>query len=176
MNVCYFYFTFNDSNRMNTVVLCEVLALFVAIGNVASEVNVGEFETKQHGVGGTVYIVDEHTLSVKGFTYDGLGPDALFWAGRKGAPSADGTILPYPFKGNFYDKDDKSAPIVTGKFSGKVDITLKTPENLTTTDIKWLSVWCRAYKIDFGSFYFDTNGVKLDADAESEPGQPRRDP
>ena len=44
------------------------------------------------------YVVDEKTILIKGFTYDGKGPDAFFWAGTSKSPSASqGTILPYPF-------------------------------------------------------------------------------
>ena len=42
---------------------------------------IGDFTERQHDVGGAVYAVNETLLLVKGFTYDGLGPDAFFWAG-----------------------------------------------------------------------------------------------
>lgn len=35
---------------------------------------VGRFEGLAHGVRGTVYAVDENTLYVRGFHYDGIGP------------------------------------------------------------------------------------------------------
>ena len=41
----------------------------------------GEFTDHQHDVSGSVYAINETLLLVKGFTYDGLGPDAFFWAG-----------------------------------------------------------------------------------------------
>lgn len=31
---------------------------------------------------GDVYAIDESTLFIKGFAYDGTGPDAFFWVGR----------------------------------------------------------------------------------------------
>ena len=40
---------------------------------------------------------------------------------------------------------------------------------LKTTDIKWLSVWCRAYKIDFGHTFFKFPELKEDGSSESEP-------
>ena len=71
----------------------------ICVQSNASEIKVGEFKNLQHGIGGTIYKVDDHTLLIKEFTYDGKGPDAFFWAGTDGKPSSTGgTILPYPFK------------------------------------------------------------------------------
>ena len=128
---------------------------------------VGEIDNKAHGIGGTVYIAGERILLVKNFTYDGTGPDAFFLAGTDGSPSGKGTILPHPFNGTFYSYENEAAPILTERFTGNKDITLATPETLKTDQILWLSVWCRKYAIDFGSFYFTSHNDI--ADAESEP-------
>lgn len=45
---------------------------------------------------GTVYAVDESTIFIKSFVYDGLGPDAYFWVGKSTNPSPQGYIIPYP--------------------------------------------------------------------------------
>lgn len=45
---------------------------------------------------GQVYAVDESTIFIKGFAYDGTGPDAFFWVGKTPRPSPDGYIIPYP--------------------------------------------------------------------------------
>lgn len=45
---------------------------------------------------GTVYAVDESTLFIKDFAYDGTGPDAFFWVGQSQRPSPEGYIIPYP--------------------------------------------------------------------------------
>ena len=133
-----------------------VLSALAAIStNVSGEhVKVGEFNNRAHGIGGTVYAVDEKTLLIKGFTYDGAGPDAFFWAGTQGSPSGIGTILPYPFKGKFFEYEDQSAPILNGRFSGDKDIKLTLPNTLKATDIKWLSIWCRAFSVNFGDLIF----------------------
>merc|ERR1712020_750208 len=133
-----------------------VLSALAAISsNVSGEhVKVGEFNNRAHGIGGTVYAVDEKTLLIKGFTYDGAGPDAFFWAGTQGYPSGVGTILPYPFEGKFFEYEDQSAPMVSGRFSGDKEITLTLPDTLKATDIKWLSVWCRAFSVNFGDLTF----------------------
>lgn len=35
---------------------------------------IGEFKGLAHGVRGAVYAVDENTLYIRGFYYDGIGP------------------------------------------------------------------------------------------------------
>ena len=57
---------------------------------------------------GDVYAINEKTLVVKKFEYDGEAPDAFFWVGKTGnKPTLDGTILPHPFTGKFYEYADK---------------------------------------------------------------------
>ena len=91
--------------------------LFGLAASAQALLKAGDFHNKAHGISGEVYIKDEQHLVIKGFSYDGAGPDAFFWAGTKGVPSTVGTILPYPFKGVFYDDyEDQSAPILTGRF------------------------------------------------------------
>merc|ERR1711953_1152614 len=148
-----------------------VLSALAAIStNVSGEhVKVGEFNNRAHGIGGTVYAVDEKTLLIKGFTYDGAGPDAFFWVGTQGSPSSVGTILPYPFEGKFFEYEDQSAPILQGQFSGDKDIKLPLPDSLKTTDLKWISVWCRAFQVNFGDLTFPDGLALEEAAPESEP-------
>jgi len=133
-----------------------VLGALVTLSSAAhgEGVKAGDFINYAHGISGSVYLVDEKTLLIKGFKYDGAGPDAFFWAGTEGSPSSVGTILPYPFEGKFFAYEDQSAPILTGQFSGDKDIVLTLPETLKSTDIKWLSVWCRAFSVNFGDLTF----------------------
>lgn len=46
-----------------------------------------------HGIKGQVYAVDSRTIFIKGFEYDGQGPDAYFYAGS-GADYASGFLVP----------------------------------------------------------------------------------
>merc|ERR1712243_75167 len=39
----------------------------------------GSFRNIFHDIGGDAYAVDESTILIKGFTYDGEGPDPFFW-------------------------------------------------------------------------------------------------
>lgn len=43
-----------------------------------------------------MYAVDESTIFIKGFAYEGTAPDAFFWVGNAPQPSPEGTIIPYP--------------------------------------------------------------------------------
>ena len=149
--------------------LLTLVALVALGGNVHSEgIGLGNLINRQHGIGGTVYAIDEKTLLIKGFTYDGAGPDAFFWAGTQGLPSGIGTILPYPFEGKFYEYEDQSAPILNGRFSGDKNIKLTLPDTLKATDIKWLSVWCRAFSANFGDLIFPDN-LSLDEHIHETP-------
>ena len=47
-----------------------------------------------HDVSGDAYAVDESTIFIKGFNYDGQGPDAYFWAGSSSKPDISGFIIP----------------------------------------------------------------------------------
>lgn len=57
---------------------------------------IGKLQNFAHGISGTVYAVDESTIFIKGFSYDGTGPDAFFWIGNSPRPSPEGIIIPYP--------------------------------------------------------------------------------
>lgn len=57
---------------------------------------IGKLQNFAHGINGTAYAVDESTIYIKGFSYDGTGPDAFFWIGNSPRPSPDGYIIPYP--------------------------------------------------------------------------------
>ena len=63
------------------------LLLTVAVsGNNAGQHFGGKLSSLHHGVRGDVYAVDERTLVLKNFAYDGTGPDAFIWVGRTGTP------------------------------------------------------------------------------------------
>jgi hypothetical protein len=55
---------------------------------------IGKLNVYHHGVGGQVFAVNETSLLIKAFNYDGLGKDAFFWAGQSGSPSGQGFIVP----------------------------------------------------------------------------------
>lgn len=62
--------------RRSIIVICVIRFPGDAAG--VSDENygrcVGSFQGFAHGVRGTVYAVDENTMYVRGFCYDGIGP------------------------------------------------------------------------------------------------------
>lgn len=139
--------------------VCAALCLVASTS--AEKIKLGDIETFHHGAGGEVFALDEKTLMIKDFTYDGAGPDAFFWVGPEGTPSnvPDETktkILAHPYvEPGYYEYRDQSAPILKG--AAKEQITLRLPENMKVGDIKWLSVWCRKFSVDFGNLIFPTD-------------------
>ncbi|XP_044743413.1 protein Skeletor, isoforms B/C [Chrysoperla carnea] len=107
---------------------------------------IGNFEEFAHGVSGIVYAVDETTIFIKGFKYDGMGPDAYFWVGNSPRPSPEGYIIPYP-----EDYVGREPPILRAHNS--TDVILRLPMGKRIRDIRWLSVWCRRFTVDFGEVF-----------------------
>ena len=94
-------------------------------GMAASEmVRVGEIRTLQYDVSGTVYVIDEDTLKIEDFNYNGKGPDAFFYVGESGGPSGAGTMVPYP---------EGSDSVLTK--ADKKDITLRLPTGSSASAI-----------------------------------------
>ncbi|XP_075145632.1 protein Skeletor, isoforms B/C [Haematobia irritans] len=107
---------------------------------------IGDFTNFAHGIKGSIYAVDESTLFIKSFAYDGTGPDAFFWVGKTPRPSPEGFIIPYP-----EDYVGIEPPIL--KAHNNTDIILRLPMGKRIKDIRWLSVWCRRFTVDFGEVF-----------------------
>ena len=76
----------------------------------------------------------------------GLAPDAFFYVGRTLPVSADtGILVPYP---------GTSTTEILLSHDGSQDIILTLPGDITTSEIKWLSVWCRQFEVSFGDVEF----------------------
>lgn len=115
------------------LVICALL--FAALERTTSDESyiglpLGKLNTYAHQVSGQVYAVDEFTLLIRNFFYDGLGSDTFFWAGSTVRPSNIGFIVP--------DEEGR-----TNKLQRyvNVDVTLKLPDNRKLSSIKWLAVW-----------------------------------
>lgn len=100
--------------------------------------NVSTFRTFAHGVTGTLTILDNRTLQITGFNYDGNGPSVFFYTGNDG---------------NFSSRDGGQiiGPRLNGRIYTDETITLTLPDNLTLDDFNGLSVWCDIFFVDFGS-------------------------
>ncbi|XP_026828705.1 protein Skeletor, isoforms B/C isoform X2 [Ooceraea biroi] len=111
---------------------------------------IGPLQEYAHGIKGKAYAVDDATIFIKGFYYDGTGPDAYFWVGNSSMPSPDGYIVPYP------ETDKDSDPQVLQAYNN-TDIILRLPGGKRIRDIKWLSVWCRRFTVDFGDVFIPSD-------------------
>ncbi|XP_050585241.1 protein Skeletor, isoforms B/C isoform X1 [Bombus affinis] len=111
---------------------------------------IGSLKNYAHGIKGDVYAVDDTTIFIKGFCYDGTGPDAYFWVGNSSTPTPQGYIVPYP------EIKEGSDPVVL-KLYNYTDIILKLPNGKRIRDIKWLSVWCRRFTVNFGDVFIPAN-------------------
>jgi len=101
----------------------------------------GELETFQHEVTGTVVIIDDCSFEVKNFTYDGTGPDVFWYAADTRENLDTGFIM-------------DAIPEEHGPWDGSEEVIVKLPEGVTWDDVNVISVWCRAFGIDFGSVAF----------------------
>jgi len=133
------------------------LGIVVDNDDLLGSVLLGEIHGFHYKVGGIVYALNDSSLYIKNFNYSGGGPDAFFWVGIDGTPDQtnDSTtaILAYPFEGKHYQYQDKSAPIL--EMVENTDVTLVLPPHIAVDDIAWLSVWCRAFRANFGQLIFE---------------------
>ncbi|XP_067138701.1 protein Skeletor, isoforms B/C-like [Centruroides vittatus] len=131
-------------HRTFLLLLFCILAFTIAAPYYGTKI--GKFNTHFHDVTGDVYAVDDKRIFVKGFTYDGAGPDAFFWAGKTSRPDATGFIIP----------DEKGGTKPLKAYRNK-DLLLKLPEGKTLKDIKWLAVWCRKFHANFADLLIPRN-------------------
>lgn len=72
---------------------------------------------------------------------------AYFYVGNTRAPSNIG---------GFRIRDERGSNGVLKKYRNK-DITLTLPEGKTLRDIKWFSIWCDEFSVNFGDVPIPTN-------------------
>ncbi|KAL1423244.1 hypothetical protein MTO96_021225 [Rhipicephalus appendiculatus] len=125
-------------------VLWTVLAAAAAEPYLGTRI--GKLNTHFHGVSGELYVVDDTTLYLKDFHYDGTGPDAYFWAGSSTRPDHTGFIIP----------DEKGRTTPLGAYNGQ-DLVLKLPAGQTVSKIRWFAVWCRKFRANFGDLIIPRN-------------------
>ena len=101
-------------------------------------VKIGTFKNIFHGIGGEAIALDSKTILIKGFTYDGEGPDAFFLAGTSGKPSrANGdVVLPFPFEGKHFSYSDRNIPLLLRSFDGGEDVVLTLPPSKTVDQLR----------------------------------------
>ncbi|XP_072398857.1 protein Skeletor, isoforms B/C [Diabrotica undecimpunctata] len=102
----------------------------------------GKLNSYHHQVSGDIYAVDDWTLLLTSFSYDGNGADTFFWAGAANRPGPQGFIVP-----DMYGKTN-----VLERYFNK-DFTLVLPDNKKITDIKWFAIYDIWSQNTFGDIY-----------------------
>jgi len=100
----------------------------------------GFFDTFAHNVSGKATIIDDCTIEVTQFSYDGGGPDVYFYgANNHQYSNAEAFSLGQKLNGQIYDN---------------ARIFIKLPQNKTLDDLTGLSVWCVDFDANFGQMEF----------------------
>jgi len=146
-----------STNQMAaSAVIFIVIGLFVASIRCATSGSpyygkkAGELSEIAHNVSGTVYVIDEHHLRIRDLVYDGTAPAAFFWIGLKGKandiPDVTGLAIP----------DEKGRSIRLQNYTD-ADVVLTLKKGIKVSDLKWLSIWCKIFELDFGHILFPSN-------------------
>lgn len=117
-------------------------AEMASVGCGADHPKVGwtaKLSTRQHGVSGDAVIVDNCTVEVRNFKYDGQGIDVRVY-GATGTNYRDGWIMTEDL-------------VRRERYNGET-IVAKMPEGKSLDALDAVSVWCVDFAIDFGSGSF----------------------
>ncbi|XP_063964125.1 protein Skeletor, isoforms B/C-like [Lytechinus pictus] len=112
----------------------------------------GSSPSSHHGVTGTVYAVDRDTLQIINFSYDGLAPDAFFYIGTSGTPSANGFEIP---------KANGHATEKLGVYNNE-DLTIHLDTSVgpdSLSDYVWISVWCKQAGANFADVTIESGFI-----------------
>jgi len=117
---------------------------------------------EMHPLEGNIYyrLDDENVLTVINFVYPNPGPDAFFWAGENGDCDGDSidnksyNLIPGGRGHSDYFSQDQ--PILETYEGNQADLVLRLPKGVSVSDLRWLCVWCRKFKVNFG-------GIKINA-------------
>ncbi|WP_144207985.1 DM13 domain-containing protein [Shewanella donghaensis] len=100
----------------------------------------GMFETFAHNVSGKATIVDDCTIVIEQFDYDGLGPDVYFY----------GAIANDYVGSSAFSMGNK----LNGQSYANAQLTIKLPKSMTMDDLTGMSVWCVDFNANFGQVTF----------------------
>jgi len=100
----------------------------------------GYFSTLAHGVSGKATIIDDCTIEITEFSYDGGGPDVYFYGAVDHQYSGDNAFA--------------LGPQLNGQQYENASITLRLPTGRSLNDLTGLSVWCVDFNANFGEMTF----------------------
>ena len=122
---------FTTDFRLLSMLTLLLLASVSSVSGKAvsgEKVKIGDISSLHHAVSGELFALNENTLMVENFNYDGAGPDAFFWVGKEGTPentNEDMTaILAHPFKGKHYKYRNEEAPVLGASANEAVTLIL----------------------------------------------------
>ena len=123
------------------LLVCSLLCgtVFASVGSPAAG-STATLATYYHGVNGTATVLDEQTVKIEHFTYDGGGPAVYFYLGTNASYNAFLNGIPI---GNQ----------LTRAYSNET-VTVSLPAGQTLEGYNAISVWCAEFKVDFGSGTF----------------------
>ena len=137
--------------RTLTAISALTLAAAAASANYPRAGWQAELSTLAHGVSGTVTIVDEDTIQVDRFNYDGRGLDVRFYLAEEQTNNSFRNGLPI-------------GPQLLGPPFVDASLTVDLPTGFTLDGFNAISVWCVDVNASFGdgTFYcpadFDKSG------------------
>lgn len=97
-----------------------------------------EFSNFSHDISGTLTVLDDRTLQMTNFSYDGGGPAVYFYLGTDGN----------------YRNGVAVGPMLNGRQYNNETLTIPLPDNITLDDFNGVSVWCDLFSINFGDARF----------------------
>lgn len=100
----------------------------------------GSFSTIAHGVSGNATIIDNCTIEITDFNYDGGGPLVYFYAGQNQVFTGDSAF--------------QLGDLLTGTQFSDETVMVKVPSNKSLDNFNSISVWCVDFDVDFGNVIF----------------------
>ena len=97
--------------------------------------------TLHHNVSGTAIIVDENTIRIEHFNYDGGGPAVYFYLGTEDSQAAFVSGIPI-------------GPLLTGTVYNDDEVIVDLGGSTTLDGYNAISVWCVDFSANFGSGTF----------------------
>jgi hypothetical protein len=100
----------------------------------------GSFESLAHNVSGRAEFIDDCTIKITEFNYDGGGPEVYFYGAIDHKYIESGAFaIGQKINGIVYNNDE---------------VILRIPDNKTLDDITGISVWCADFNANFGQVTF----------------------
>jgi hypothetical protein len=97
-------------------------------------------------VSGTLFSCGENALQIDNFTYDGSAPDLYFWIGDKELSNQNPIN-----KGLKIVTEDDKGPLEKYD-NATMEIKIPDDQDIKTSNMKWFSVWCEKFTVEFGRF------------------------